>query len=116
MQYALIAVVIAGFMVVLGRIWLIRYRVGPLRREIRAQDVTFWVGLDTARMRDSGGLSRWTSLNAPMALYVRGDALEISSTFTPFRVTMGLEYYFKANETSIKMNQSPSRCGPGGAG
>lgn len=44
-----------------------------------------------------------------MALHVRYDSFDISSTFLPFRVVMGMEYYFKSSETSIETSRAPSR-------
>jgi hypothetical protein len=44
-----------------------------------------------------------------MALYVRGDSFDISSTNLPIRVVMGMEYYFKASGTSIETSRGLSR-------
>jgi hypothetical protein len=43
-----------------------------------------------------------------MALYVRGDSFDISSTNLPIRVVMGMEYYFRASETTIETSRDPS--------
>jgi hypothetical protein len=109
MEFVLLAVVVGGFTAIYGRIWLRRRREAPLRREIRARDVSFWTSLDFVKISDSDGWPRWLGLNAPMALFVRGDAFEVSSTFAPIRIAMGFEYYFKANETSVEVSRAPSR-------
>jgi hypothetical protein len=109
MQYALLAVVLAGFAICLGQVWLKRRRERPLRREIRSQSVTFWTRLPRVKVKQGYGWPAWLSLNSSMALYVRGDFFDISSSLLPIRVVMGMEYYFKASETSIETSRDPSR-------
>ena len=109
MQYVFLAVVLAGVAVSLGQVWLRRRREAPLRREMRGQDVTFRVRLPKVKVSEGYGWPRWLSLNSSMALYVRGDSFDISSTIPPIRVVMGMEYYFKASETSIETSREPSR-------
>ena len=107
MQYVMLAAVVAGFSAVLGGVWFTRRREAPLRREIRAQDVTFRTGV-AVRLKQYGW-SRWLDLKSFMALVVRGDAIEISCMVWPFRVVMGEEYYFRARETTIQVRREPSR-------
>jgi len=109
MQYAFLAVVMAGFVIGLGQVWLRRRRKAPLRREIRSQPVTFWTRLHQVKVREGSGWPEWLPLNSSMALYVRGDSFDISSTNLFIRVVTGEEYYFKANETSIETSHAPSR-------
>jgi hypothetical protein len=109
MQYVFLAFVLAGFAVGLGQVWLNRRREAPLRREIRSQNVTFWIRLPQVKAKEGYGWPRWLSLNSSMALYVRGDSFAISSMILPIRVVMGMEYYFKASETSIETSRDPSR-------
>jgi hypothetical protein len=105
MEYVMLAVVVAGFAVTYGGVWLRRRRQAPLRREVRSQNVTFWISLDEVKEREYGGLIKWVPLNSVMALHVRGDSFEISSMILPFRVVMGMEYYFKASETFIESSK-----------
>jgi hypothetical protein len=107
MEYVMLAAVVAGFSVALGGVWLQRRREAPLRREIRAQDVTFRTGV-AVRRKESCSWGGWLDLRSGMALVVRGDAIEISSTAWPFRVA-GEEYYFRAGETTIQVRRDPSR-------
>ncbi len=109
MQYVFLAVVLASVAVGLGQVWLQRRREAPLRREIRSQDVTFWIRLPQVKVNEGYGWPRWLSLDSSMALYVRRDSFDISSVTPPIRVVMGEEYYFKASETSIETSRDPSR-------
>jgi len=108
MQYVMLAAMVAGFSVVLGGVWLQRRREAPLRREIRAQDVTFRTGV-AVRRKESYGPGGWLDLKSGMALIVRGNAIEISSTAWPFRAVAGEECYFRARETTIQVRRDPSR-------
>ena len=109
MQYVFLAVVLAGFAIGLGQVWLKRRREAPLRREIRSQNVTFRTNLTEVKVKEGHGWPEWLALRSSMALYVRGDSIDISSTILPIRVVMGTEYYFKASETSIETSRDPSR-------
>jgi hypothetical protein len=109
MQYAFLAIVLAGFVIGLGQAWFRRWREAPLRNEIRSQPITFWTRLHQVKVREGSGWPEWLGLNSAMALYVRGDSFDISSTNLPIRVLMGMEYYFRANETSIETSHAPSR-------
>jgi hypothetical protein len=111
MQYAFLGVVLAGFVIGLGQIWFRRRREreAPLRHEIRSQPVRFWTALAEVELNEGSGWPEWLPLRSSMALYVRYDSFDISSTFLPFRVVMGMEYYFKSSETSIETSRDPSR-------
>jgi hypothetical protein len=109
MQYVFLAVVLAGFVVGLGQVWIRRRREAPLRRQIRSQNVTFWTSLAEVKVKDGYGWPEWLPLKSSMAIYVRGDSFDISSSILPIRVVMGMEYYFKASGTSIETSRTPSK-------
>jgi hypothetical protein len=109
MQYAFLGVVLAGFVIGLGQVWLKRRREALLRREIRSQPVRFWTVLTEVKVREGLGWPEWLPLRSSMALYVRDDSFDISSTILPIRVVMGMEYYFKSSETPIETSRDPSR-------
>ncbi len=113
MQYVLVAVVVAGLSLIYGRIWLRRRRETPLRREIRARDITFRVTLDRVGVREPGWLQpdsdSGVPVSSPVELIVRGDAFEISSARSLGRAVMGLEYFFRARETSVELNRPSPR-------
>jgi hypothetical protein len=109
MQYVLAAVVVAGLSFIYGRFWLRRRRGTPLRREIRARDITFRSHLDRVIVTEPGwlqpGSDFGTPIFSPVELIVRGDAFEVCSTLALGRVVMGLEYLFRAGETSVELNR-----------
>ncbi len=109
MQYVMVTVMVAGLALIYGRIWLRRRRQTPLRREIRARDITFRVTLDRVSVTEPGWLQPDSDfdvpISSPVELIVRGDAFEISSARPLGRVVMGLEYYFRAGETSVELNR-----------
>ena len=72
MQYAFLAIVLAGFVIGLGQAWFRRWREAPLRNEIRSQPITFWTRLHQVKVREGSGWPEWLGLNSAMALYVRG--------------------------------------------
>jgi hypothetical protein len=109
MQYVLLVVVLAGVAIGLGQVWLKRRREATLRRAKRSQNVTFCTRLPQVKVKEGYGWPTWLSLNSSMALYVRGDSFDISSTNLLIRVVMGMEYYFKASETSIEASRDPSQ-------
>ena len=109
MQYAFLGVVLAGLVIGLGQVWFRRRCEAPLRREVRSQPVRFWTALAEVMLNEGSGWPKWLPLRASMALYVRADSFDISSTFLPFRVVVGEEYYFKSSETSIETSREPSR-------
>ena len=109
MQYVLVTVVVAGLSPIYGWIWLRRRRETPLRREIRARDVTFRVTLGRVGVREPGWLQPDSDFDVPVSspveLIARGDAFEISSARSLGRAVMGLEYFFRARETSVELNR-----------
>jgi hypothetical protein len=113
MQYVMLAVVVAGLSFIYGRIWLGRHRDVPLRREIRARDITFRAGLYRVTVVEPGwwlpGSDFEVPISSPVELIIRGDAFEISSGLSLGRVVMGLEYFFRARETSVELNRPVPR-------
>ena len=107
MQYVLVTVVVAGLLLMFGRIWLRLRRQAPLRREIRARDITFRAVLDRVYVIEPGtppGSDFEVPISSPVELIVRGDAFEVSSA-RPLGRVMGLEYFFRARETSVELNR-----------
>jgi hypothetical protein len=107
MQYVMVAIVAAGLSLVCGQIWLRRRRVTPLRREIRARNITFRAALDRVYVIEPGtspGSDFEVPISSPVELIIRGDAFEVSSA-RPFGRVMGLEYFFMARETSVELNR-----------
>src|SRR5215468_6690888 len=90
MQYILVTVVVAGLCLIYGRIWLRRRRVSE----------PGWLQPD----HDFD-----VPISSPVELMVRGDAFEISSARSLGRVVMGLEYFFRARETSVELNRPVPR-------
>ena len=86
MQYVLVAVVIAGFSFIYGRIWLTCRRETPLRREVEAQGITFRAPLGRVTVMEPGWLSPGGDfeipVSSPVELIVRGDAFEVSSAWS----------------------------------
>jgi hypothetical protein len=110
MPYVLLACVVVLFSFVYGRIWLQRHRETPLRRELRARNATFRAALKRVTVITSGWSQQSSDdempIKGPMELIVRGgDAFEVSCPIPPLRVLMGLEYYFRASETSVELNR-----------
>jgi hypothetical protein len=109
MQYVMVTVVIAVFALTYGRVWLRRWRQTPLRREVRAREITFRVTLDRVSVTEPGWLQPDSDfdvpISSPVELIVRGDGFEVSSARPLGRVVMGLEYYFRAGETSVELNR-----------
>ena len=66
MQYVLVAVVVAGFSLIYGRVWLRRRRGTPLRREIRARDITFRSRLDHVTVIEPGWLQPGSDFGVPI--------------------------------------------------
>jgi hypothetical protein len=108
MQCVLVTVVVAGLLLICGRIWLRLRRKAPLRRAIRARDITFRAVLDHVAVTEPGWLQPGSDfavpISNPVELIVRGDAFEVSSGRALGRV-MGLEYFFRACETSVELNR-----------
>jgi hypothetical protein len=110
MQYVLLAFVVVLFSFVYGRIWLRRHRETPLRRELRARNATFRAVLKRVTVITPGWSQQSSGdempIKGPMELIVRGgDAFEVSCPIPPLRMFMGLEYYFRASETSVELNR-----------
>jgi len=80
-----------------------------LRREIRARAITFRAALDHVAVMEPGWLSPGSDFEVPISnqveLIVRADAFEVSSASSFGRVVMGLEYFFRARETSVELNR-----------
>ena len=98
MRYvALFVVAMAGSFV---RGW---YRNTPLRREMRTRPITFrtdqvWVRFPASPWRESGTAVRG------MELIIRGDMFRVGAPFG-----LGLNYYFRAAETTIELSRNPLR-------
>ena len=108
MQDVLAVAVVAGLMFIFGQVWFKRYRETGLRREIRAQSITFKTRVDYIKVMGAGPLEQGREEIVPgftnqLQLVVRGDAIEISSAIALVRAILGLEYYFRAHETSVEL-------------
>jgi hypothetical protein len=90
-----------------GRVWSRHRQQVLLRREMRAQEVTFRTSV-AVLLRQPYGWPQWLSLNGLMALIVRGDAIEISGELWPIRMLPGMGYYFWARETTMQVRRAPS--------
>ncbi len=112
MQYVMVAVVVVGLSLIYGRIWFRRRRGTPLRREIRARDITFSAVLDRVYVIEPDWLQPGRDfevpISSPVELIVRGDAFEVSYA-RPLGRVMGLEYFFRAHETSVELNRPVPR-------
>jgi hypothetical protein len=91
-----------------GRVWSRHRQQVQLRREIRAQDVTFRTSV-AVLLKQPYGWPQWLQLNGFMALIIRSDAIEISSPPWPIRALPGMAYYFRARETTMQVRRAPSR-------
>jgi hypothetical protein len=96
------------FAVAYALVWLKRRRDASIRREARAQSVSFRGGFKAKRINPLG---HEFVFHQDMDLIVRGDILEISSTIAPLRFIMGFEYYFRAHETTIHFKCVSARLG-----
>jgi hypothetical protein len=105
MGFVLAVVVAGGFTVIFGKIWLKSRQEAPFRREVRAQGVTFRTRLSIVKTMTKRGW--WTGPYGEIYLIVREDAFEISCGISPIRVVLGLEYYFRARETTIEVSRLP---------
>jgi hypothetical protein len=107
MQYVMVAIVAAVLSLVYGQVWLRRRRVAPLRREIRARDITFRAALDRVYVMEPGmspSSDFEVPISSPVELIIRGDAFEVSYA-GPLGRVMGLEYFFRARETTVELNR-----------
>jgi hypothetical protein len=105
MGFVLAVVVAGGFTVIFGKIWLKSRQEAPLRREVRAQGITFRTRLDNVKEKKSREWLR--AMYGEIYLIVRTDAFEISCIISPIRVVLGLQYYFRAGETTIEVSRLP---------
>jgi hypothetical protein len=107
MQYVALAVVVAVVMAILGQIVLRRHRTASLRRDMRTQAITFRTELDWVKIADPPWWARETEDGLRgMELIVRDGMVEVS---TLFRAVIGLEYCFRARETTIELSRNPLR-------
>jgi hypothetical protein len=105
MQYVFVVVVVVMFTVIFGKEWLKRRQEAPLRREVRAQEIIFRTRLYDVKEKKS---QEWlTAMYGEIYLIVRAEAFEISCIIPPIRVVLGLEYYFRARETTIEVTRLP---------
>lgn len=100
MQYVLLGLVVAVFAVAAVRTWLSHRGTVPLRRETEGQEITFQLRLDHVKV--SG-----TNVKGAMALIVRTDTFEVSAITVPFRAFFGMDYHFRAAETTIEIGEIP---------
>ena len=95
MQYVMVAIVAAGLSLVCGQIWLRRRRVTPLRREIRARDITIRAALDRVYVIEPGmspGSDFEVPISSPVELIIRGDAFEVfAEAYLATQKLMGAE-------------------------
>jgi hypothetical protein len=103
-QYALLGIVVIGFVIIGVRTWRRNHGAVLLRRETGAQEVTFQLRLDHAKAMGSG----WTDLKGEMALIVRTDTFEVSATVPLFRAIFPMDYYFRARDTTIEVGELPA--------
>jgi hypothetical protein len=108
MQYVLAAAVVAGFAFIISRTWFTRHREAGLRREIRAKSITFRTSVDYIKVMGPGPLEQGREEIVPgftnqLQLIARGDAFEISSAIPLVRAVLGVEYYFRAHETTVEL-------------
>lgn len=98
MQYVALTVVVAGAAAGLG--WVVRawYRNAPLRREMRAQAITFQTQLSWVKFSDR-------EVRNP-ELIVRGEMFRVDASFG---LLPNLEYYFRAPGTTIELSRNPPR-------
>jgi hypothetical protein len=104
MQYALLGVVVVGLAVAIAQTSLRHRRTAALRKEAKGQAIAFQIRLDHVRVMGSG----WTDLKGEMVLIVRADAFEVSATTPLLGTIFGMDYYFRAPDTTIEVSESPS--------
>jgi hypothetical protein len=103
--YVAIAVVVVVVLVMLGQHVLGWRRNGPLRREMRAQPVTFRTDLRWVKVSDPPGWMYGAGYGIRnVELIVRGDMFQVGNVFSAI---MGVEYYFRAWETTIEVSRNP---------
>lgn len=105
MPYALLGFGIVVVVVGSVRTWLAHRGVVALRRETGGEEITFQLRLDHVKAVGRSGSS---SLRGAMTLIVRTDTFEVSAITTPFRAFLGMDYYFRARDTTIEVSEYPS--------
>lgn len=98
MQWVLLAVVVVGFGVLAGRLWLDRVRLAPVRRVVRAEPVTY-------RTPISAHWSRgwWGRGNARgMELVVHERSFELSYSFPGGRF-LSTEWYCRGRDAEMAL-------------
>ncbi len=104
MQYVLLGVVVVGLAVAIAQTSLRRRRTAALRGEAKGQVIAFQIRLDRVKVMGSG----WTDLKGEMVLIVRADTFEVSAATPLLGIIFGMDYYFRAPDTTIEVSESPS--------
>jgi len=104
MQYVFLALVLTVLTISVVRMQLGRRDSVPLRREAEGQEITFRLRLDNVRVFEKSGAA---DARGGMALIVRTDTFEVTATTQLFRSIFGMEYYFRARDTTIEMGELP---------
>jgi hypothetical protein len=104
MGYVFFGLVLTLLAVVAVRTWLSYRSTVPLRRETAGQEITFEIRLDHVKVFGSG----WTDVKGAMVLIVRTDTFEVSAVAVPFKAFFGMDYYFRARDTTIELGELPS--------
>jgi hypothetical protein len=76
----------------------------PLRRETEGQEVAFRLELDHVK---KVGRSGSADVRGTMALIVRADTFEVSAVTPLLRISFGLDFWFRARDTTIDLVSSP---------
>jgi hypothetical protein len=105
MQWVFLALVLTGITVVVVRTQLERRDNVPLRQEAERQEITFRLRLDRVRVFEKWGAA--DAKGSGMALIVRTDTFEVTATTPLFRSVFGMEYHFRARDTTIEMGELP---------
>jgi hypothetical protein len=103
MQYALLGLVVVIFVGAGVRTWRDHRATVPLSRETEGQEITFQLRLDHVKVWGSG----WATANGAMALIVRTDTFEVSAITASFRAFFGMDYHFRARDTTIELAELP---------
>lgn len=96
-----------GFGALATLAWVRRHREEPLRREIRAQPLTF-----RSPVRVNADLfGMMAGMNGNPYLNVHGDGFEIAGTMPLSRLVFGMDYCYRAQDTIIQVIESgPFEC------
>ena len=79
--------------------WPRQHHEAPLRKQMRAQPVTFRAGVDVR----ASYLGTMLPVTGPLSLVVRGDLVKVSHFFPPARFLFGQRYCYRAEDTTIKV-------------